>query len=93
MKYIKGSFIGRPFPIVKGEKFYKEGHVIFSIDTLQKDENIVRFTIQTFDKARNETGNAKMLLTQDTAKEIGDALFTLFDSRYYLKKINMTDIT
>ena len=84
-KFIKGSFAGKTFPIISGEEICKEGHVYIHLDTLMENPETVRLYMQTFDIDRNETGNIQMLLTQATAKEIGEQLSeTLFDEKYRL---------
>ena len=84
-EYIKGSFAGKTFPIIAGESMCKEGTCYVHLDTVKKSNKpeVVRCQIQTFDTEKNVTGLVTMLLTQETAKRIGDEMsVSLFDSRY-----------
>lgn len=84
-KYVKGSYVSKKIPTLKGEKYIEAGDIRIEISSQSPDSNIVRFYVSKHDEDGNTVDSITALITQDVAREIGNQLSTtLFDPDYDL---------
>ena len=83
--YIKGSYLSKNTPTLKGENHIEIGDIRIEIVVQGSDSNIIRFHVAKHDEDGNVVNHVTALITQDAAREIGNQMLaTLFNPNYAL---------